>query len=81
MSITTNEQYRNIVLLLRTYRLIYKATYSSYYLALYHGLLSRLYGARVNGLFIVISLASPSVVSIDYDRTQTITQYITPIVA
>lgn len=71
--ITTNDQYRNIVLLMRTYRLMYRATNSSYYLALYHGLLSRLYGARTSGLFIVISLSSPSVVSIDRDDTQTIT--------
>lgn len=65
--ITTNEQYRHIVYLLRTYRLVYNATRSSCYLALYNELIANLYDARTSGAFLVMALSSPSVVSLGDD--------------
>lgn len=62
--ITTNEQYRNIVYLLRTYRWLYETTYSSVYQAAYNELIALLYDARERGLFLVTSLSFPSVISI-----------------
>ena len=66
--ITTNEQYRNILYQIRTYRLIYDATRSSYYLALYNELIANLYDARANGEFLVITLSCPSVVSLNNEN-------------
>lgn len=71
MNITTNDQYKHIVYALRSYRLMIRSGQSACYLAKYHELTALLYDARQNGLFIVTSLALPSVVSIEVENTET----------